>query len=81
MAQPGDVSPTDPSDFTPGTSSRETMQAQHRVANDAIADINVNDMFARAQGITIMNAGNAFSANADRRDKIADHAMGKAMGT
>jgi len=50
----------------------ETRQAQQREANDAIADVNINDVFSREQAGTMTLMGKNFEANADRRNKIFD---------
>ena len=50
----------------------ETRQAQQRNANDAIADVQMNDLFSRSQGITLDVLGKAFVENHDARQKISD---------
>lgn len=49
-----------------------TRQAQHREANDAVADVQMNDVYSREQGNTMVLMGKNFEANADRRNKIFD---------
>jgi hypothetical protein len=50
----------------------DTRQAQQRVANDAIADVDCNSILARAQGETIALMGKNFEAGASRRNAIFD---------
>ena len=50
----------------------ETRQAQQREANDAVADVQMNDLFSRSQGITMDVLGKAFVENHDARQKMAD---------
>lgn len=50
----------------------DTRQAQHREANDAVADVQMNDIFSREQAGTMVIMGKNFEANSDRRNKIFD---------
>ena len=50
----------------------ETRQAQQREANDAVADVQMNDIFSRSQAITLDVLGKAFVENHDARQKITD---------
>jgi hypothetical protein len=50
----------------------DTRQAQQRVANDAIADVDVNSIIAREQGATLTLMGKNFEAGAARRNAIFD---------
>ena len=59
--------------FGPREQADETRQAQQREANDAIADVNINDVVSREQAGTFVLMGKNFEANADRRNKIFDH--------
>lgn len=58
--------------FGPGENADDTRQAQHQMVNDSPVDVNVNAVVARSQVLTFDVIGKAFSANADRRDKIMD---------
>jgi len=73
------INPTPPSTFGygPREDADTTRQAQHTVANDAPTDVNFNAIVARSQALTVDVLGKSFSANADRRDKIADDRYGK----
>lgn len=62
--------------FGPGASADETRQAQQVQANDTPTDVNMNAVVARSQAHTVDMAGKSFTANMDRRDKIADIIMG-----
>lgn len=53
-------------------SALETRQAQHQQANDVPTDVNMNAVFGREQGATLVLMGKNFEANADRRNKVAD---------
>lgn len=55
----------------------DTRQAQMQVANDAPVDVNPNAIIARDQALITQLTGHSFRANQDRRDKIADIALGK----
>jgi len=74
MAEPSNV-------FGPVENADETRQAQHMTANDAPVDVNNNAALARSQALTTDVLGKSFTANADRRDKLADHGMGKTVTT
>lgn len=50
----------------------ETRQAQHREANDAIADVQMNDIFSREQAGTMVIAGKGFASEANRLDTMAN---------
>lgn len=50
----------------------ETRQAQQREANDAVADVQMNDIYSRSQALTVDMAGKEFTANSDLRQKMAD---------
>ena len=63
--------------FGPGASADETRQAQQVQANDTPTDVNMNAVVARSQAHTVDMAGKSFTANMDRRDKIADIIMGQ----
>lgn len=56
-----------------------TRQAQHSQSNDSPTDVNMNAVVARSQALTVDIAGKSFTANQDRRDKIADILMNKAI--
>jgi len=58
--------------FGPRSSADETRQAQQKVANDAIADVDINSVIGREQAGTFALMGKNFEANADRRNKIFD---------
>lgn len=66
--------------FGPGASADETRQAQQTNSNDTPTDVNMNAIIARSQAHTVDMAGKSFTANMDRRDKIADIIMGKQGG-
>lgn len=55
-----------------------TRQAQHAIANDAPADVNVNAIIAREQGATLTLMGKNFEAGAARLNGVLDAATGKA---
>jgi hypothetical protein len=55
----------------------DTRQAQMQVANDAPVDVNPNAIIARDQALITQTLGHSFQANQDRRDKIADIALGR----
>ena len=63
--------------FTPENSASETSQAQFKVANDAIPDVDNNSVIARTQAQTAMLAGSEFEAAAARRTIIADKLLDK----
>ena len=67
---------TDPP-FGPNVDADATRQAQHQFANDMPVDVNFNAVVARSQALTVDVLGKSFSANSDRRDKIADMGMPK----
>ena len=77
---PYDPTPPHSNAFGPAEDADVTRQAQHRVANDAIADVAVNDVVAREQTGTFVLMGKNFEANADRRSKIADFIFQKLAG-
>lgn len=58
--------------FGSHASADETRQAQQKVANDAVADVDMNSIIAREQAGTFALMGKNFEANADRRNKIFD---------
>lgn len=60
-------------------SADETRQAQQSVSNDAPTDVNPNAIIARSQALTVDVLGKNFEANADRRNKLADHFMADIM--
>lgn len=64
------------SPFGPGASADETRQSQQAQANDVPTDVNMNAVVGRSQALTVDMAGKSFTANMDRRDKIADIIMG-----
>lgn len=55
----------------------ETRQAQQREANDAIADVQMNDLFTRSQAITLDVIGKEFASNSDTRQKLQDQFLGR----
>lgn len=61
-----------PSTYGPGEGTDDTRQAQQAMANDMPVDVNFNAIVARSQALTIEQAGRAFTANADRREKMFD---------
>lgn len=67
-----DPNPRSSPGFGPRETADETRQAQHREANDAVADVQMNDVYSREQGNTMVLMGKNFEANADRRNKIFD---------
>lgn len=67
--------------YGPGANADETRQAQHMAANDTPVDVNLNAITARSQALTVDVLGKAWTANQDRREKIADHAMGKQISS
>lgn len=67
MAEPSNA-------FGPVEDADTTRQAQHALANDAPADVNVNAALARSQALTLDIAGKNYEAGADRRRILADHA-------
>lgn len=76
--------PTDPNrmnPFGPGASADETRQAQQQQANDTPTDVNMNAVVARSQALTFDIAGKNFESNADRRNKIFDALLPKAITT
>src|SRR4051794_33386517 len=50
----------------------ETRQAQQREANDAVADVQMNDVVSREQAGTFTLTGKAFAAEANRLDTMAN---------
>lgn len=75
--------------FGPVESADETRQAQHSISNDAPTDVNFNAVLARMQAQTTSLAGSEFEAAsvrrtsaadaaAERRQILADSAVGKA---
>lgn len=65
--------------FGPRESADETRQAQQAVANDAPVDVNPNAIIARSQALTVDVLGKNYEANADRRNKIFDALIPKAV--
>lgn len=63
--------------YGPGSAADDTRQAQQREANDAIADVNMNDVFSRSQATTIDIAGKEFTSNSDVRQKLQDQFLGR----
>jgi len=63
--------------YGPVELSDDTRQAQNQVANDAPVDVNPNAIIARDQALVTQMLGHSFQANQDRRDKIADIALGR----
>lgn len=68
--------------YGPNALADETRQAQMQAANDVPVDVNPNAVVARVQTAgfieqqgTFSLMGKNFEANADRRNKIADHMM------
>lgn len=58
--------------FGAHSSADETRQAQQKVANDAVADVDVNSVVAREQAATLTLMGKNFEAGAARRNAIFD---------
>lgn len=50
-----------------------TEQAQHKVANDAITDVDCNSVLAREQAGTYALAGKAFTQMQTRQQSMFDH--------
>lgn len=75
-----DNTPVHSQGFGPAEDADTTRQAQHTVSNDAPTDVNINAVYARSQALTVDLLGKNYEANADRRGKIADAYMAKAMG-
>ena len=73
--QPQQVHPT--YGHGPREDADATRQAQHTNANDTPTDVNMNAVVAREQAATLTLMGKNFEANADRRNKISDHLLGK----
>lgn len=67
-----DPTPVSTKGFGARESADETRQAQQQVANDAPVDVNPNAVVARSQVLTVDVFGKVWSANADRREKLAD---------
>ena len=65
--------------FGPNNDADSTRQAQHSRSNDSPTDVNNNAALARSQALTTDVLGKTFTANADRRDKIADAMLGKSL--
>jgi len=63
--------------YGPREHTDDTRQAQHGMVNDAPVDVNVNAVVARSQTLTFDALGKNFEANADRRNKLFDHAAAK----
>lgn len=76
-----DPTPSHSQGFGPAEDADATRQSQHSMANDTPTDVNFNSILARAQAEQVNFGGKNYEANADRRNKIADHFMGKQMGT
>ena len=72
-----DQTPTATKGFGAREDADETRQAQHTESNDTPTDVNMNAVVARSQAHTVDMAGKSFTANMDRRDKIADIIMAK----
>ena len=77
MSEPGqDTTP----EATKGYGAREdadtTRQAQHTQANDTPTDVNANAAVCRSQVLTTDALGKGFVANQERRQILADLALG-----
>jgi len=62
----------EPAPYTPRVNASETSQAQHQVANDAPADVNVNACLARNYGETASRRADSFERAAARHDMLAE---------
>lgn len=67
-----DQTPTASKGFGPREEADATRQAQQREANDAVADVQMNDLFSRSQGITLDVLGKSLVENHDARQKMVD---------
>ena len=67
--------------FGPGASADETRQAQQSQSNDTPTDVNMNAVVARSQALTFDIAGKNYESNSDRRNKIFDALLPKAITT
>lgn len=65
--------------YGPNANADDTRQAQHSNSNDTPTDVNMNAIVARSQALTFDIAGKNFESNADRRNKIFDALLPKAI--
>lgn len=55
----------------------DTRQAAHTLSNDQPVDVNFNAVVSRSQALTVDLAGKGFQAAQERRQILADAAIGK----
>ena len=66
MAEPSNA-------YGPVENADDTRQAQQGILSDATLDVNANSVVLRSQVLTFDLLGKIWTANADRREKLADH--------
>ena len=76
---PVNVNGYDP--YGPNANADDTRQAQQTNSNDTPTDVNMNAVVGRSQALTFDIAGKNYESNSDRRNKIFDALLPKAITT
>lgn len=71
------MGPAPTSGFGPREVADAFRMAQQKTADDAISDVDMNSVFAREQGGTLVLMGKNFEAGASRRNAIFDLIAGR----
>lgn len=58
--------------YGPGANADETRQAQHGLLNDAILDVNMQQVMVRSQSLTVDIAGKDFATGHKRLDMLQE---------
>ena len=72
-----ELTPEHSEGFGPAEDADASRQSQHSVSNDAQTDVNYNAVVCREQSLIVTTAGRGFVAAQERRQMLADAAMGK----